>query len=221
MIPPGDNADFAAHMEDVLEVYKRPDDARFPVVCMDEQPRQLIGETRLPVPARPGQVERYDYEYERLGTAAIFLFVQPLAAWRRVSVRAHKTKVDWAWEIRHLLEVDFPEAERVILVCDNLNTHKIGSLYTAFQAPLARSLAARLSIHHTPKHGSWLNIAEIELSALTRQCLDRRIATLRQLQQHTRAWQIQRNTSQTGVDWQFTTEDARIKLRRLYPTFQN
>ena len=221
MIPPRENADFAAHMEDVLEVYRRPADARFPVVCMDEQPRQLIGETRVPIPAREGRVQRYDYEYERLGTAAVFLFVQPLAAWRRVSVRPQKTKVDWALEIRRLLEVDFPDAERVILVCDNLNTHKTGSLYTAFEAPLARSLAARLSIHRTPKHGSWLNIAEIELSALTRQCLDRRIGTLRELQQHTQAWQNDRNTSQTGVDWQFTTEDARIKLRHLYPTFQN
>lgn len=208
-------------MEDVLEVYKRPLDARFPVVCMDEQPRQLIGETRLPIPARPGQVARYDYEYERLGTAAIFLFAQPLAAWRRVSVRPQKTKLDWAREIRRLLEVDFPAAERVILVCDNLNTHKIGSLYTAFEAPLARSLAARLTIHYTPKHGSWLNIAEIELSALTQQCLDRRIESVAQLQRHTRAWQNERNRSQTGVDWQFTTEDARIKLRHLYPTFQN
>lgn len=208
-------------MEDVLEVYKRPAEARFPVVCMDEQPRQLIGETRLPIPARPGRVQRYDYEYERLGTAAIFLFVQPLAAWRRVSVRPRKTKADWAQEIRHLLEVDFPEAERVIVVCDNLNTHKVGSLYTAFEAPLARSLAARLRIHYTPKHGSWLNIAEIELSALTQQCLDRRIQTLTQLQQHTLAWQNERNSSQTGVDWQFTSEDARIKLRHLYPSFQN
>ena len=138
-----------------------------------------------------------------------------------MSVRARRTKVDWALEIRHLLELDFPDAERVILVCDNLNTHKTGSLYSAFQAPLARSLAARLRIRYTPKHGSWLNIAEIELSALTQQCLDRRIESLSKLQRHTQAWQKERNSSQTGVDWQFTTTDARIKLRHLYPVFQN
>jgi hypothetical protein len=219
VIPPRQNADFVAHMEDVLEVYKRPLDGKYPVVCMDEQPLQLIAETRRPIPVQEGRVKRYDYEYERCGTAALFLFVQPLAAWRRVSVREQRTKVDWAQEIERLLEEDFPDAAQVRLVCDNLNTHKLGSLYAAFEPRKARRLAERLRIHYTPKHGSWLNVAEIELSALSRQCLDRRIATLGQLRRHTGAWYQDRNRMQTGVDWQFTTEGARVKLKHLYPQY--
>ena len=219
MIPPRQNADFVAHMEDVLEVYKRPLDGKYPVVCMDEQPQQLIGETRQPIPLGGGRVERYDYEYERCGTAALFLFVQPLAAWRKVSVREQRTKVDWAREIQQFLEEDFPDAARVILVCDNLNTHKAGSLYEAFEPQKARRLAERLRIHYTPKHGSWLNVAEIELSALSRQCLDRRIPTRQQLTRHTQAWWEDRNRMQIGVDWQFRTEDARVKLKHLYPQY--
>ena len=219
MIPPRHNADFAAHMEDVLEVYKRPLDEKYPVVCMDEQPQQLIAETRRPIPARGGRVEHYDYEYERCGTAALFLFVQPLAAWRKVNVRKQRTKVDWALEIQQLLEEDFPDAARLILVCDNLNTHKPGSLYEAFDPHQARRLAKRLRIHYTPKHGSWLNVAEIELSAMSRQCLDRRIATRQQLTRETQLWCKDRNRTQTGVDWQFPTEDARVKLKHLYQQY--
>lgn len=219
MIPPRQNGDFVAHMEDVLEVYKRSLDEKYPVVCMDEQPQQLIGETRQPIAAATGRVKRYDYEYERCGTAVLFLFVQPLAAWRKVSVRERRTKVDWAGEIEQLLEEDFPDAARLILVCDNLNTHKLGSLYEAFEPHKARSLAERLRIHYTPKHGSWLNVAEIELSALSRQCLDRRIATRQSLTRHTQAWCENRNQKQTGVDWQFMTEDARVKLKHLYPLY--
>jgi len=208
-------------MEDVLEVYKRPPDPARPVVCMDEQPHQLVRESRQPVPAAPGRPERYDYEYERAGTACIFLFSQPLGAWRRTSVRRRRTRTDWAQEVRLLLEEDFPEAEKVVLVCDQLNTHNIGSLYQAFEPTVARGLAERLEIHHTPKHGSWLNIAEIELAALTLQCLGRRIGSLEVLAGETTAWHEERNISQTGVNWQFTTEKARIKLRHIYPQFQS
>lgn len=217
MIPPQQNAAFVAQMEEVLDVYHRPYDPRRPVICMDEQTRQLIKETRLPLPARPGHPLAVDYEYERNGTADLFLFSEPLAGWRRVAVRERKTAVDWAHEVRQLLEVDFPEADCVVLVCDNLNTHTIASLYQAFPPPVARRLAQRLEIHHTPKHGSWLNIAECELAALTRQCLDRRMPDRETLASETRAWYIARNGAGQAVDWQFTTEDARVRLKRLYP----
>lgn len=184
---------------------------------MDEQPVQLIKESRIPLPAKPGQPERFDYEYERNGTASIFLFTEPLAGWRQVSVREHRTAVDWAEEIQWLLEEQYPQAEKVVLVCDNLNTHTIASLYKAFPPEKARSLAKRLEIHYTPKHGSWLNIAEIELSVLTKQCLDRRIPDLDTLKRETRVWYVERNASQKSVDWQFTTADARIRLKHLYP----
>lgn len=208
------------HMEDVLEVYKRPHDPQVPVVCMDEQPTQLIKETRKSLPAEPGQPERIDYEYERNGTATNFLFTEPLAGWRRVNVRETKKKVDWAEEVRELLEVDYPSAEKVVLVCDNLNTHTPAALYEAFPPAEARRLVERLEIHHTPKHGSWLNIAECELSVLTRQCLDRRLANITTLRTEARAWYRERNRRQKSVDWQFTTETARIKLKRLYPQIQ-
>jgi hypothetical protein len=204
-------------MEDVLEVYKRPYDPRHPVVCMDEQPTQLIKETRSKVPAAPGRPERVDHEYERAGTAVNFMFTEPLAGWRKVNVREKKTKLDWAEEIMELLEVDYPEADKVVLVCDNLNTHTIGSFYEAFPPARARRLAGRLEIHYTPKHGSWLNIAEVELSVFTRQCLDRRIPTVAVLRAQARHWYRERNAAQKGVHWQFTAEDARIKLHRLYP----
>ena len=187
---------------------------------MDEQPVQLIKETRMPLPVEPGKPQRYDYEYERNGTTNNFLFTEPLAGWRKVSVRRKKTSVDWAEEIRILLDEDYPDADKVVLVCDNLNTHKMGSLYEAFPAEEARRLASRLEIHYTPKHGSWLNIAEIELSILTRQCLNRRIPDQQTLETETRAWDNQRNEQQKGVDWRFTTDDARIKLKRLYPQIQ-
>lgn len=220
MIAPEASAEFVAHMEDVLDVYKRPYDERFPVVCMDEQPIQLIGETRVPIPAKPGQPERTDYEYERKGTTNIFMFTEPLGGWRRATVRECKTKADWAEEVRKLLENDYSDAQKVVLVMDNLNTHGIGSLYATFDPETARRLAQRLEIHFTPKHGSWLNIAECELSAMTRQCLGRRIGDLEILQREVGTWEQDRNERQKGVDWQFTTEDARIKLTSLYPKIQ-
>lgn len=220
MIPPDKDAAFVAQMEDILDLYHRRYDKRRPLVCMDEQPRQLIKETRIALPAKKGQIARYDYEYERAGTAVNFLFTEPLAGWRKVSVRDTKTRIDWAHEIKDLLEVDYPDAEVVILVCDNLNIHGIASLYEAFEPKQARRLAKRLQIHHTPVHGSWLNIAEIELSALTRQALEHRIPDMATLKTQTSAWQRERNRKQKAVDWQFTTDDARIKLKRLYPQFQ-
>jgi hypothetical protein len=207
-------------MEDVLEIYKRPYDPKVPVVCMDEQPTQLIKETRRKIAVEPGQAERVDYEYERNGTAVNFMFTEPLGRWRKVTVRERKTSVDWAHEIQTLLNEDYPDTEKVILICDNLNTHKVASLYEAFEPKQARQLAERFEIHYTPKHGSWLNVAEIELSVFTRQCLDRRIPDKVKLHQEAQAWYRKRNAGQKAVDWQFTTEDARVKLKRLYPQIQ-
>ncbi len=208
-------------MEDVLDVYCRPYDPARPVVCMDETSKQLVAEVRPAIPAAPGQSERYDVEYERCGVAEVFLFTEPLGGWRRTAVTEHRARVDWAWQIRYLLEVDYPAAEVVVLVMDNLNTHGIASLYEAFEPEAARRLAQRLEIHHTPKHGSWLNIAEIELGVLSHQCLDRRIDHREELQKECSAWDRQRNAQQKGVDWRFTTADARIKLKRLYPQIKN
>ena len=209
-----------AHMEDILDLYQQPYDPKNPVVCMDEQPVQLIKETRGPLPAKPGKRERVDYEYERNGTANIFMLTEPLGSHRQVNIRKRRTGKDWAYEIKNLVEVEYPQAERIRLVCDNLNTHTLGSLYEAFSAEEAHKLAQRIEIHYTPKHGSWLNIAEIELSALTRQCLNRRIPDVRTLNQEVKAWEKRRNRQQKGVDWQFTAKDARIKLKRLYPLIQ-
>jgi hypothetical protein len=220
VIPPKQNSDFVAHMEDVLDVYKRPHNPDVPVVCMDEQPTQLIKETRRKIEAAPGRPERVDYEYERNGTAVNFMFTEPLAGWRKVNVRRRKTKLDWAQEIKELLEVDYPEAKKVVLVCDNLNTHKIGALYEAFEPHEARRLVERLEIHYTPKHGSWLNIAEVELSVFTGQCLDRRVADIETLREEAKHWYLERNARQKSVDWQFSTDNARIKLKRLYPQIQ-
>jgi hypothetical protein len=220
VIPPEQNGEFVARMEDLLDTYCLPPDPQVPLICMDEQPVQLIKETRSPLPGLPGHPPRMDYEYERNGTATVFMFTEPLQGRRQVHIRERRTAVDWATEIRSLLEVQYPEAARVRLVCDNLNTHKLGSLYEAFPPDTARRLAQRLEIHYTPKHGSWLNIAELELSVLTRQCLDRRIPDLDTLRRETQAWETRRNEGQKGVDWQFTTPDARIKLRRLYPQIQ-
>lgn len=206
-------------MEDILDLYERPYDVRFPVVCMDEQPVQLIGESRIALPVQPGQPEKYDFEYRRNGTAVNFMFTEPLASWRKVNVRETKTMIDWAEEIRALLDVDYTDAEKVILICDNLNTHRIASLYEAFEPQQAKRLRDRLEIHYTPKHGSWLNVAEIELSLLTRQCLHRRIPDMPTLQQQAQAWYQKRNVKQKSVDWQFTCDNARIKLKRLYPHF--
>jgi DDE superfamily endonuclease len=222
VIPPEQNAEFVAHMEDVLELYCLPHDPKVPLICMDEQPTQLIAETRPALPQKPGKPERYDYEYERKGTAANFMFTEPLGGWRKVSVRERRTSIDWAREMKELLDRDYPHAEKVILVCDNLNTHKTASFYEAFEPQEARRLIERLEIHYTPKHGSWLNIAEIELSVLTSQCLNNRyISDIRTLAKETKAWEKHRNLNQKGVDWQFTTADARIKLKRLYPQIQS
>ena len=204
-------------MEDVLAVYARRFDPARPVVCMDEKPYQLLGHARAPIPATPGQDLKQDSEYVRRGTCSIFCWVEPLAGWRRVDAQPQRTRTDWAHQTERLLTLDYPDAEKVVLVMDNLNTHTIGSLYEAFDPAKAFALAQRLEIHHTPKHGSWLNIAEIELSALTRQCLDRRLDDLAKLNTELAAWQQATNTTQRQVDWQFTTHDARTKLRHLYP----
>lgn len=208
-------------MEDVLEIYHRAYDPKCPVICMDEQPVQLVKETRTPLPAKPGQPESFDYEYERNGTANIFLFTQPLAGWRKAVVTERRTAVDWAVEIQRLLDEDYADSPKVILVCDQLNTHKLASLYAAFAPTTARDLVERLEVHHTPKHGSWLNIAENELAALTRQCLDRRIRDRATLERETTTWYTERNASHKCVDWQFTTADTRIRLKRLYSQFED
>lgn len=205
-------------MEDVLTVYHRPYDQRFPVICMDEKPYQLLEHTRDPIPAAPGRDRKEDNEYVRHGTCSIFCWVEPLNGWRHVDAQSRRTKTDWARQVERLLTVDYPDADKVILVMDNLNTHAIGSLYEAFPPKKAFALAQRMEIHHTPKHGSWLNTAEIELSALTRQCLDRRIGDLDTLNAELAAWQQATNADQRQVNWQFTTDDARVKLRHLYPT---
>jgi hypothetical protein len=198
-------------------VYHRPYNPRRPQICMDEQPVQLIKEKRTPIAASEGQPVRYDSEYERNGTAVNFMFTEPLSGWRKVKVREHRTAVDWAQEMKELLDVDYPDAEKVILLCDNLNIHRPASFYEAFPPEEARRLVNRLEFHYTPKHGSWLNVAEIELSALTTQCLDRRIPDLQTLRQEIKAWEQKRNAGQKSVDWRFTTDDARVKLKRLYP----
>ncbi len=220
-IPPTANAAFVADMENVLDTYQRPYAPEQPVVCMDETTKQLVGETRAPLPGKPGRPTCYDYEYERKGTANVFMFVEALAGWRQVDVTDQRTRLDWAFAVRELLNSRYAAAKRVTLVMDNLNTHSTASLYEAFPPAEARQLAKRLEIIHTPKHGSWLNIAEIELSALTRQCLDRRIAAKQPLIREVKAWEKRRNQNQTTVDWQFKTVDARIKLKRLYPKVQN
>jgi DDE superfamily endonuclease len=204
-------------MEDVLAVYARPHDPAVPVVCMDEKPYQLLDHARTPIPATAGSDLKIDSEYVRKGTCSIFVWVEPLRGWRRVNARERRTRLDWAHEVEQLLTSDYPDAEKVVLVMDNLNTHSVGSLYEAFDPAKAFALAQRLEIHHTPTHGSWLNIAEIELSALTRQCLDRRIADLEVLNAELAAWQAATNADQRQVNWQFTTSDARTRLRRLYP----
>ena len=207
-------------MEDVLEVDTRPYNPARPVVCLDEISKQLVAETRTPLPAEPGQPERVDYEYERCGTANLFLTCEPLAGHRHVTVTEQRTAVDFAKAVRDLLEVRYPQAERVVLVMDNLNTHKPAALYQAFEPAVARSLIERLEIHYTPKHGSWLNMAEIELSVLSRQCLDRRIPDADPLTQEIAAWEQVRNATAQPVNWHFTTPDARLKLKRLYPSIE-
>jgi hypothetical protein len=218
VIPPACDAEFVASMEVVLDTYAQPYDCRHPVVCMDEQPVQLLKETRTPIPATKAHPRRVDYEYERAGTASVFMFCEPLVGWRQVTVRERRTKIDWASEVAELLRGRYAEAEKVILVCDNLNTHTIGAFYEAFDPETARALVRRVEFRHTPRHGSWLNIAENELSALTRQCMDgRRFGAIDELRSETAAWQQHANDKQRGVDWQFRIDNARIKLKSLYP----
>lgn len=208
-------------MEDVLEVYHRPFDEKRPQVCLDEASKQLVGEVVQPIRAQPGQPERFDYEYVRNGTANLFMISEPLAGWRHVMVTERRTARDFAEVLRWLAEDVYPEADKVVLVMDNLNTHKLSSLYEAFEPEQARRIAERFEVHHTPKHGSWLNVAEIELSVLTRQCLDRRIESTEELWKELEPWYEERNDRAIGVNWRFTTANARIKLRRLYPAVQN
>jgi DDE superfamily endonuclease len=207
-------------MEDVLDVYHRPYDEKRPLVCLDEASKQLIGEVVEPIPAAPGRPQRYDYEYTRHGTANLFMISMPLLGWRAVHVTERRTAMEFAEVIRWLVEEVHEEAEKVVLVMDNLTTHKLASLYEAFPPERARRIAEKLEIHYTPKHGSWLNVAEIELSVLARQCLDRRIESAEELRREVEAWEEDRNERGVGVKWQFTTADARIKLHRLYPTTQ-
>jgi hypothetical protein len=207
-------------MEDVLEVYHRPYDPKRPVVCLDEASKQLIGEVAQPIPAEPGQAERFDYEYVRNGTANLFMITEPFLGWRSVWVTDRRTAKDFALVVRWLVQEVHPDADKVVLVTDNLNTHKPASLYEAFAPEEARRILERLEWHYTPKHGSWLNIAEIELSVLARQCLDRRIDSREELEREVAAWEEERNERGMPVQWRFTTADARIKLRRLYPSLQ-
>jgi DDE superfamily endonuclease len=204
-------------MEDVLEVYHRPHDPEYPVVCVDETSKQLISETRVPIKAKPGQPARHDYEYERNGTANLFMMFAPLEGWRHVEVTDRHTAVDFAHMLRDLSDIHFPSAKKIVLMEDNLNTHKPASLYEAFAAAEARRLVERFEWHYTPKHGSWLNIAESELSVLSGQCLDRRIPDKQTLTEEVAAWEDSRNKKHVKADWQFTTADARVKLKRLYP----
>ena len=217
-MPPKSDGEFVACMENVLETYALPYNPAIPVVCMDEQPVQLLKETRVPIPATRKHARRVDYEYERAGTASIFMFTEPLRGWRQVRVRKQRTKIDWAIKMEELLRTRYAAAEKVILVCDNLNTHTMGAFYEAFPADQARNIVRRIEFRYTPKHGSWLNVAENELSSMTRQCLQgRRIGDIETLQVETTAWDTATNQKQRGVDWQFKIGDARTKLKSIYP----
>ena len=207
-------------MEDVLEVYQRPYDDTHPLIGMDESSKQLVKEVRAPLPGQPGEAEKYDFEYERNGVSNLFLFFEPLTGKRYVNFTEQRTAVDWANQIKELVDLRYPHAERITLVMDNLNTHVGASLYKAVEPQEARRLLAKLEIHYTPTQGSWLNMAELELSVLSRQCLDRRIPDQATLEQEVKAWEAQRNASPAPVKWRFTTADARIKLKRLYPSPQ-
>jgi len=204
-------------MEDVLEVYSRPYDPLRPQVCLDEKSKQLLKDVRGPIPCAPGRTAREDYHYERNGAANIFIASEPLAGWRRVSVTDQRTKIDFAHFVREVVDVHYPEADRIVLVMDNLNTHNPSSLYEAFEPSEARRITEKLEIHYTPRHGSWLNMAEIELAVLAGQCLDRRIPDKDALRHETAAWEEERNAMESAIDWRFTTADARIKLKHLYP----
>ncbi len=207
-------------MEDVLDAYQRPEDPARPLVCLDETSRQLLGDTRDPLPPAPGRPARRDPEYARGGVANLFLVTAPLRGWRQVRVSRQRTRLDFAPCVKELVDAHFPEAERIVLVMDQLNTHSPASLYEAFPPPEAKRLADKLEIHYTPKHGSWLNMAEIELGALQRQCLARRLGDRRTMEREVAAWVAARNAAAAAIDWRFTTHDARIKLKRLYPAIQ-
>lgn len=217
-IPPKENAGFVCAMEDILEVYKRPYDANRPVVCLDESSKQQVKEVRLPLPVMLGQPERFDCEYERNGVSNLFMMFEPLAGWRHVEVTDHRTARDWAQQVKWLVNERYPEAEKIVLVEDNLNTHSPASLYKAFEPQEARRILENLELHYTPKHGSWLDMAEIELSILSRQCLSRRIPDQETLRREVNAWEARRNEHQSKMEWHLSTEDARIKLKKLYPT---
>jgi transposase len=220
-IPPEQNAEFVCAMENVLEVYKRPYDPKRTVICMDEKPKQLVKETRTPIPCGKGRPECFDCEYERNGTANVFMFVEPLRGWRRVEVTERRTRLDWAHQLRRLIDVDYKKAEKITLVMDNLNTHGSASLYEAFEPAEARRLIEKLEIVYTPKHGSWLNVAEVELAVLEKQSIGGRVPDRKLLTMRTKAWERERNRAKVKVNWQFRTTDARIKLRRLYPQVQS
>lgn len=220
-IPPKQDAAFVCAMERVLEVYKRPFDPDYPVVCMDETSVQCVREVRPRLPAKPGQIERYDVEYERNGVAHLIQYYAPFLGWRRIEVADNHAALQWAQGVRTLVEKDFLDARRITLVMDNLNTHTGASLYKAFEPPVARALLDRLEFVYTPKHGSWLNMAECEFSVLSRQCLDRRLPDRETVQREVEAWAAARNQSAVAVDWRFTTEDARIKLKQLYPAISS
>jgi hypothetical protein len=217
-IPPGSQAEFVYYIEDVLDVYRPPADPKLPLICFDETPVQLTSEKRQALPMKKGQVERYDYEYQREGTANLFMFFAPLQNWRHVKVTEHRTKADWALCMHDRVNVHFPQADRCVIVEDQLNTHAPASLYEVFEPAEAKRILDRLEFHFTPKHGSWLNMAEIELSVLGRQCLAGRIPAQTTLVYETEAWETRRNTSGATVDWRFTTDDARVKLKKLYPS---
>jgi len=222
VIPPKCNAEFVAHMENVLATYEKPYDPSRPVVCMDEQPVQLVSETRQPIPATADHPKRIDYEYQRNGSASIFMFCEPLAGWRQATARQRRTKHDWAHEVAFLLDGRYADCDRITLVCDNLNTHTIGAFYEAFEPELARRYVQRIDFCFTPKHGSWLNIAENELSSMTRQCLHgRRIGELETLTSEIGAWSTDVTETQRGVDWQMKVEDARCKLKSVYPKIES
>jgi hypothetical protein len=221
VIPPPENADFVCHMEDVLALYHEPYKSDCPVVCFDESSKQLIQETRCPLPQQPGQPRRYDYEYQRNGTRNLFMFSEPLTGWRHVKVTERRTKQDWAHCMKQLVDEYYPDAECIRVVQDNLNTHTPAALYETFEASEARRLLDKLEFHYTPKHGSWLNMAEIEFSVLTRQCLDRRIPDEETLCREIAAWESTRNAQASQINWQFTTDDARIKLAQLYPSIES
>jgi transposase len=218
VIPPGQSGEFVARMEDVLEVYHRRRDPRRPLVCVDEVPVQLVGESRTPLPPEPGRPARYDYEYVRNGTANVFMAFQPLVGWRAVQVTERRAAKDFAELLRWLVEDLHADAAKVVLVTDNLNTHTTGCLYEAFEPGRARAIAERIEWHYTPKHGSWLNMAEIELAALSKQCLGRRIGSAEELRRQVAAWEAERNECGVEAKWQFTTAEARVKLYRLYPS---